>query len=71
MIRNALEHIQGISILPIIGLLLFFAVFTGMLIWVIRMRKPYIDHMGNLPLKDGSKDDSKDTPESSSPDKPL
>lgn len=61
MIRNALEHIHGIAILPIIGLILFFAVFTGMLIWAIRMRKPYIDHMGNLPLQDGSET----TPDSS------
>ncbi|HMP71956.1 MAG TPA: cbb3-type cytochrome c oxidase subunit 3 [Kiritimatiellia bacterium] len=67
MIRNALEHIQGIAILPIIGLLLFFAVFTGMLIWAIRMRKPYIDHMGNLPLNDGSETPSDVPP----PSKPL
>jgi len=52
MIRNALEHIQGIATLPILALILFFLVFTGMSYWAMRLRRPYIDHMGNLPLDD-------------------
>ncbi|HMO52553.1 MAG TPA: hypothetical protein PKE26_15125 [Kiritimatiellia bacterium] len=53
MIRNVLEHINGIGMLPIIGLILFFSVFVGMTWWAVRLRPAYINHMGNLPLDDG------------------
>lgn len=53
MIRGVLESINGIAFLPMIGLVLFFAVFTGMTIWALGLRKSYIDHMGHLPLEDG------------------
>jgi len=52
MIRNVLENITGIQIYPIISLVLFVAVFGGMTFWAIRLRRPYINHMGNLPLDD-------------------
>lgn len=53
MIRGVLESIHGIAFLPLIGLVLFLAVFTGMTIWALSLRKPYLDHMGQLPLHDG------------------
>ena len=62
MIRNVLEHISGISLLPIIGLLLFFLVFTSMTVWALRLRRPYIKHMGNLPLDDDQSHTSKEKP---------
>lgn len=54
MIRNVLESIGGIQLFPIIALALFLAVFGGMTFWAIRLRKPYINHMGGLPLEDDS-----------------
>lgn len=53
MIRAVLEQVQGLAFLPVIGLLLFFAVFTGMAVYAIQLRKPFVQHMGNLPLDDG------------------
>ena len=54
MIRNVLEHINGIATLPVFALILFFLVFAGMTCWAMRLRRPYIDHMGQLPLDDDS-----------------
>jgi len=54
MIRNVLESITGIQIYPIISLILFVAVFGGMTLWAICLRRPYVKHMGNLPLEDDS-----------------
>jgi len=52
MIRNVLEHIGGLNLLSIIGLILFLTVFIAMTVWALRLRRPYIDHMGKLPLED-------------------
>jgi cbb3-type cytochrome oxidase subunit 3 len=51
MIRNVLEHINGIAVLPLVGLVLFFLVFCGMTWWAFRLRRSYVDHMGHLPLE--------------------
>ena len=51
MIRNVLEQIGGVGVYGIISLTLFFAFFIGMLVWVLRMRKPYINDMSALPLQ--------------------
>lgn len=52
MIRNVLENIGGIQIYPIVSLILFLLVFGGMTLWALRLRRPYVNHMGNLPLED-------------------
>ncbi|MBM3410789.1 MAG: hypothetical protein FJY18_04055 [Bacteroidetes bacterium] len=52
MIRNTLESIAGISIYPIFSFVLFFTFFAGMLIWVFRQEKTYIQQHGELPLND-------------------
>jgi cytochrome c oxidase cbb3-type subunit IV len=58
MIRGVLESINGIAILPIIGLILFFAVFISMIIHALRLKKAHLDHMGQLPLeRDASSSD--------------
>ncbi len=51
MIRSVLEHIHGIAMLPSLALILFLAVFAGMTLWALRLRRPYVEHMGNLPLE--------------------
>ena len=50
MIRNVLQDIGGIGIYGIISMVLFLLVFLGVLIWVLRLKRPYIDEMSNLPL---------------------
>ena len=47
-----LEQIMGVSIFPVISLVLFLAFFTGVLIWIYSIDKKEIEHMENLPLND-------------------
>lgn len=49
---NYLEQIMGVSIYPVISLVLFVAFFTGVLIWIYRIPKQEIEHLENLPLND-------------------
>jgi cbb3-type cytochrome oxidase subunit 3 len=49
---NYLEQIIGVSIFPIVSLLLFVAFFTGVLVWIYSIDKKEIEHMENLPFND-------------------
>ncbi len=49
---NYLEQIMGVSIFPIISLVLFVAFFSGVLIWIYSIDKKEIEHMENLPFND-------------------
>ena len=50
MFKNILESVTGIEIYAITGLIIFIAMFTSVLIWIIRVDKKYIEQMENLPL---------------------
>jgi cytochrome c oxidase cbb3-type subunit 3 len=52
MYKAILENISGIEIWPVIGLIIFFTFFTGVLIWAFRMKKEDVNHMANLPLSE-------------------
>ena len=54
MFRNIIEEIGGVGLYGLISLLTFFLVFTVMVIWAMRLKKPYIDNMKNLPLDSDS-----------------
>ena len=53
MIKNVLSEIGGIGIYGVISICLFFAVFTGMLVWACRMKKSFAQKMSAAPLDDG------------------
>lgn len=67
MYRDVISRMEGIDILPLLGLFIFIALFIGMLIWVFRLSKNYIKTVSNMPLDDdnGKYDDTTD-PENSS-----
>jgi cbb3-type cytochrome oxidase subunit 3 len=50
MFSDNLETIEGVSIYPIIGLILFFLIFIGIVIWALKADKKYIKKMENIPL---------------------
>ncbi len=52
MISNYLSSIEGVSIFPIISLIIFFPIFMTVLIWVIKKDKTYMIEMANLPLEE-------------------
>lgn len=56
MYKDVLRSIEGISVFPVISLVIFVAIFAGMLVWVFRLREEYINEMGNLPLEEDSTD---------------
>lgn len=43
---------MGVSIFPVISLVLFVAFFTGVIVWIYSIDKKEIEHLENLPLND-------------------
>ena len=56
-IKHHLDTIAGVEIYPIFSLILFFAIFTIMIIYVFKMSKSRISEISNLPLENDSKND--------------
>lgn len=54
MIRNLLEHINGIAAYPVISLVLFVLVFTGLTLWALTMSRQSAEHASRLPLEPDS-----------------
>lgn len=55
MIKEVLNSINGVALYPIIGLILFFPIFIGVIIYVFKMDKKKADTLSNLPLEDDKK----------------
>jgi len=49
--RSVLENIAGMEIFAIIGILIFFSFFIGLLIWVIRLKANKVDEFSRMPLE--------------------
>lgn len=52
MFKNYLSGIEGVSVYPIISLLIFVSFFVFLGFVVFKADKKYISHMENLPLGD-------------------
>ena len=50
MFSDNLGTIEGVSVFPIIGLILFFLIFIGVVIWAFKADKNYIKKMENIPF---------------------
>lgn len=57
-IKHHLDTMEGVEIYPIISLLLFFTVFTTMLIIVLKMPKKSVEEISNLPLDNDLKNNA-------------
>ena len=51
-IKHNMETIDGVAIFPIISLVIFFAFFLGLGIWVFSYKKEKIEELSNIPLND-------------------
>lgn len=51
MMRDVLQSIEGISLYPIISMIIFVLFFVILIIWMVRVDKNYIKKMSNLPLE--------------------
>jgi hypothetical protein len=49
--KNVLQSIAGVEMYAVFSLLLFVAMFTFMVILVMRASKKYIDRMARMPLE--------------------
>lgn len=52
MFSQNLASIDNVWIFPIISLVLFFSMFAGVLFWVLKKEKPYMEILANIPLQD-------------------
>ena len=52
----------GVGVYGIISICLFFAIFTGVLVWTICLKKPYLKAMRELPLESSATADADLTP---------
>lgn len=53
-ISGNLTTIDGVSLFPIISLIIFVAFFAVMITRVVRMKKTDISDLGSIPFEDGS-----------------
>ena len=60
--ENVLNSMGGVGVYGLISICLFFAVFTGVLVWTIGLKKPYLKTMRELPLEGSSTANSDLTP---------
>jgi len=60
-ISQNLTTINGVSIFPILSLLIFTTFFALVITYVVRMQKSQIEELGNIPLE-GNEPISKKTP---------
>ncbi len=51
MYKETLNSVEGISIYPIISLIVFVLFFAAIIIWLFKADKSYIKKMENLPLE--------------------
>ncbi len=51
-IKHNMETIAGVAVYPVLSLLIFFAFFVGLGLWVFSYKKEKIDELSQIPLKD-------------------
>ena len=54
MFSQNLSSIDGVSIFPIISLVLFFVMFSCVLYWVLKKDKSYMENLASMPLQDNN-----------------
>jgi hypothetical protein len=50
MIENVMNKIGGVGMFGVISICIFFAFFTGMLVWLVCLKESYLESMCELPL---------------------
>jgi cbb3-type cytochrome oxidase subunit 3 len=55
LIHHLLQDAESINAYGLFSFVFFFAFFLGVLVWVFRLKKNYLNHMGDLPLDGGER----------------
>jgi len=53
-IKHNMETIAGVAIYPVLSLLIFFAFFVGLGLWVYFYKKEKMDELSQIPFKDNN-----------------
>jgi cytochrome c oxidase cbb3-type subunit 3 len=51
MLENVLGRMGGVGMYGVISIILFFVLFIGVLVWMIGLKKSYLEEMSELPLE--------------------
>ena len=51
-VKHTMETIDGIEIFPVVSFVIFFSFFIGLLYWVIKTDRSYVNHLEKLPLEE-------------------
>ena len=60
MFKHYLTTSENVDFFGLLSLLIFFLVFAAVILWVIKMKKNYINEMSNLPLDSDDEINSKE-----------
>ena len=55
IVHSILREAENINGYGLFSFILFFGFFIGVLVWAGRLKKKYLDHMGELPLDGGER----------------
>ena len=55
MFKYYFEQVNNVEVWPIISLIIFITFFIGLLVWVVKVDKKYIQDMSNLPVEEDAK----------------
>lgn len=65
MFKHYLTTSENVDFFGLLSLLIFFLVFAAVIIWVVKMKKSYVNKMSNLPLEKDKDINSKEYKSSS------
>lgn len=54
MYKQVLEGISGVSIWPVLAMVIFMAIFAAVVVWAMRLDKSTVQELENLPLEEQS-----------------
>jgi hypothetical protein len=57
LVHSILREAESINGYGLFSFFVFFGFFTGVLVWAFRLKKHYLNHMGDLPLNGGERDE--------------
>lgn len=58
-IKKYAETLEGISVYPIIALMIFLAFFTALVFFALKANKNYLEELSNIPLDNPNQNDTK------------
>ena len=58
IVHSILREAESINVYGLFSFFVFFSFFTGVLFWAFRLKKNYLNHMGDLPLNGGERNEN-------------